>query len=61
MNWRLNLILKGLPISKPNLPESFKVLICELQSLGLDISLYKFNFDHNFFSESNGKGTCSKA
>mgnify|MGYP001169762892 FL=1 len=44
----LNQILKGFPISKPNLPESFKVLICELQSLGLDISLYKFNFDHNF-------------
>jgi DNA-directed RNA polymerase subunit beta len=43
----LNQILKGFPISKPNLPESFKVLICELQSLGLDISLYKFNFDHN--------------
>ena len=46
-NTVLNLILKGLPISKPNLPESFKVLICELQSLGLDISLYKFSFDNN--------------
>jgi DNA-directed RNA polymerase subunit beta len=44
-NTVLNLILKGLPVSKPNLPESFKVLICELQSLGLDISLYKFDFN----------------
>jgi len=47
-NTVLNLILKGLPISKPNLPESFKVLICELQSLGLDISLYNFNFNQNY-------------
>jgi len=47
-NTVLNLILKGLPISKPNLPESFKVLICELQSLGLDISLYKFNFNQTY-------------
>jgi DNA-directed RNA polymerase subunit beta len=46
-NTVLNLILKGLPISRPNLPESFKVLICELQSLGLDISLYKFDFNQN--------------
>lgn len=47
-NTVLNLILKGSPISKPNLPESFKVLICELQSLGLDISLYNFDFDKKF-------------
>ena len=47
-NTVLNLILKGFPVAKPNLPESFKVLICELQSLGLDISLYNFDFNKNY-------------
>ena len=37
----LNAIIKGLDIPKPGIPESFKVLIRELHSLGLDISLYK--------------------
>ena len=37
----LNAIIKGLPLPKPGIPESFKVLIRELHSLGLDISLYK--------------------
>jgi DNA-directed RNA polymerase subunit beta len=39
----LNAIIKGLPIPKPGIPESFKVLIRELHSLGLDISLYKMD------------------
>ena len=39
----LNAIVKGLPIPKPGIPESFKVLIRELHSLGLDISLYKMD------------------
>lgn len=39
----LNAIVKGLPIPKPGIPESFKVLIRELHSLGLDISLYKMH------------------
>ena len=39
----LNAIIKGLPIHKPSIPESFKVLIRELHSLGLDISLYKMD------------------
>jgi DNA-directed RNA polymerase beta subunit len=39
----LNAIVKGLPIPKPGIPESFKVLIRELHALGLDISLYKMN------------------
>ncbi len=32
-------IVKGEPIRKPNVPESFRVLIKELQSLGLDVEL----------------------
>jgi DNA-directed RNA polymerase subunit beta len=39
----LNAIIKGLPIPTPGIPESFKVLIRELHSLGLDISLYKMD------------------
>ena len=33
-------IVKGENIPEPGIPESFKVLIKELQSLGLDIKLY---------------------
>jgi DNA-directed RNA polymerase subunit beta len=33
-------IVKGENIPKPGVPESFKVLIKELQSLGLDVRLY---------------------
>ncbi len=32
-------IIKGLPIAEPGIPESFKVLIKELQALGLDIKI----------------------
>jgi DNA-directed RNA polymerase subunit beta len=32
-------IVKGEPIKKPNVPESFRVLIKELQSLSLDVEL----------------------
>ena len=32
-------IVKGLPIAEPGIPESFKVLVKELQSLGLDIKI----------------------
>ncbi len=32
-------IVKGLPIAEPGIPESFKVLIKEFQSLGLDIKI----------------------
>jgi DNA-directed RNA polymerase subunit beta len=39
----LNAIVKGLPIPKPGIPESFKVLMRELHALGLDISLYKMD------------------
>jgi DNA-directed RNA polymerase subunit beta len=37
----LNAIVKGQPIPKPGIPESFKVLLRELQALGLDITTYK--------------------
>ena len=39
-NEALNAIVKGKPIPRPGTPESFKVLMRELQSLGLDISVY---------------------
>jgi len=32
-------IVKNAPIKKPNIPESFNVLIKELQSIGLDLDL----------------------
>ena len=40
-NLALNAIVKGEKIPKPGIPESFKVLILELQSLGLDIGTYQ--------------------
>jgi len=40
-NETLNAIVKGKPIPRPGTPESFKVLMRELQSLGLDIGAYK--------------------
>lgn len=36
-------IVKGEPIKKPNVPESFRVLVKELQSLGLDVELLGAN------------------
>ncbi len=33
----MKLSLKGKPIPKPGVPESFRVLVKELQSLGLDM------------------------
>ena len=32
-------IIKGQPIAEPGIPESFKVLVKELQALGLDIKI----------------------
>nr|WDA98915.1 RNA polymerase beta subunit [Sciadococcus taiwanensis] len=46
-NEALNAIVKGKPIPKPGTPESFKVLIRELQSLGLDIAAYKIENSEN--------------
>ena len=39
-NEALNAIVKVKPIPRPGTPESFKVLMRELQSLGLDIAVY---------------------
>jgi len=36
-----NAIIRGRPIPKPGVPESFKVLLRELNSLGLDITTYQ--------------------
>nr|YP_009297358.1 RNA polymerase beta subunit [Erythrotrichia carnea]AOM66701.1 RNA polymerase beta subunit [Erythrotrichia carnea] len=44
-NEALNAIVKGKPIPKPGTPESFKVLIRELQSLGLDIAAHKIHLN----------------
>lgn len=46
-NEALNAIVKGKPIPKPGIPESFKVLMRELQSLGLDIAAYKLENSEN--------------
>ena len=40
-NETLNAIVKGLPIPRPGVPESFKVLMRELQALCLDVATYK--------------------
>jgi len=40
-NDTLNAIVKGQPIPTSGIPESFKVLLQELRSIGLDISTYK--------------------
>jgi DNA-directed RNA polymerase subunit beta len=47
----VNAIITGLPMPKPGIPESFKVLIRELHALGLDISLYKM--DQAPYDQSN--------
>ncbi len=46
----LNSIIKGNSIPKPGTPESFKVLIRELQSLCLDIGLYKINKEIDIYN-----------
>ena len=51
-NNTLNAIITGDPIPEPGIPESFKVLILELQSLGLDIGMYKIK--KNFKGETKG-------
>jgi DNA-directed RNA polymerase subunit beta len=46
-NEALNAIVKGKPIPRPGTPESFRVLIRELQSLGLDIAAHKIELLKN--------------
>jgi DNA-directed RNA polymerase subunit beta len=53
-NDALNAIVKGRPIPKSGVPESFKVLMRELQAIGLDISTYKIgelNSESNYNTE----------
>jgi DNA-directed RNA polymerase subunit beta len=52
-NETLNSIVKGRPIPRPGTPESFKVLMRELQALCLDIAAYKVNFGHNTKLDDN--------
>ena len=47
-NEALNAIVKGYPIPRPGTPESFKVLLRELQALCLDISTYKTEKNSSF-------------
>jgi DNA-directed RNA polymerase subunit beta len=44
-NEALNAIVKGHAIPRPGTPESFKVLVRELQSLCLDVSVHKLSED----------------
>ena len=46
-NEALNAIVKGKAIPRPGTPESFKVLMRELQSLGLDIAVHKVETNAN--------------
>ncbi len=46
-NEALNAIVKGKPIPRPGTPESFKVLVRELQSLCLDVSVHKVEVDED--------------
>lgn len=50
-NEALNAIVKGKAIPRPGTPESFKVLMRELQSLGLDIAVHKVE------TQTNGSGS----
>ena len=55
-NETLNAIVKGQPIPKFGIPESFKVLLHELRSIGLDMSTYKiekFSFHKKYEVEVN--------
>ena len=68
-NETLNAIVKGKPIPRPGTPESFKVLMRELQSLALDIGAYKIEnlsdgqtrgIEVDLMSNSSVKGISSR-
>ena len=42
-----NAIINGRPIPEPGIPESFKVLLRELNALGLDIKTYQLRKSYN--------------
>ena len=55
-NETLNAIVKGQPLPTSGIPESFKVLLQELRSIGLDISTYhigQFNKTQTYETEVN--------
>mgnify|MGYP006189696247 FL=1 len=55
-NETLNAIVKGQQIPKFGIPESFKVLLQELRSIGLDMSTYsieKFSSNKSYEVEVN--------
>jgi len=55
-NETLNSIIKGQPIPTSGVPESFKVLVQELRSIGLDLSTYRideFSSDQSYEIELN--------
>nr|YP_010930371.1 RNA polymerase beta subunit [Ochrosphaera neapolitana]WKK50099.1 RNA polymerase beta subunit [Ochrosphaera neapolitana] len=52
-NEALNAIVKGYPIPRPGIPESFKVLLRELQALCLDIAAYQTAKNKNIDNEIN--------
>jgi len=55
-NETLNAIIKGQPIPTSGVPESFKVLVKELRSIGLDLSTYRideFSSDESYEIELN--------
>ena len=52
-------IVKGENIPEPGIPESFKVLIKELQSLGLDVKLYNDKDEELEIKESAEEGIIS--
>ena len=55
-NETLNSIIKGQAIPTSGIPESFKVLVQELRSIGLDLSTYRideFNSDESYEIELN--------
>ena len=49
-------IIKGDNIPEPGIPESFKVLLKELQSLALDVKVYDENNEEVEFSETINYG-----
>nr|QCI08886.1 RNA polymerase b-subunit [Wrangelia sp.] len=59
-NEALNAIVKGKPIPKPGTPESFKVLMRELQSLGLDIAVHEVGLDSNNINRLNDSSNISE-
>jgi len=51
-------IVKGQPISEPGVPESFKVLVKELQALGLAVEVLNESDERvQFVEESEDLGT----